>query len=339
MSLRVGIVGCGLMGSRRASAAAAAGDQVAIVADVDERRARELATSMRAQWSTAWREVTEREDLDVIVAATANAALRPVTLAALATGKHVLCEKPLGRDAAEAAEMRAAARQAGRVLKVGFNHRHHPAISRARALTEEGAIGRPICARAVYGHGGRPGYEHEWRGDPTLAGGGELLDQGVHLIDLCRWFLGDFVEVAGMVATGFWPIEPLEDNAFALLRTAAGQVATLHTSWTQWRNLFRFEVVGQDGYVRVEGLGSSYGPQRLTLGRRLPESGPPAESTVCYPQRDRTWEAEWRELASAIAQGHEPSGNADDGYAAARLIDAIYSAAAQKAPVRLEALS
>jgi predicted dehydrogenase len=339
MTLRAGIVGCGLIGNRRARVATATGDRVAIVCDVDASRARELAGVVGAEWSTDWHEVTQRDDLDVVVVSTANRSLHPITIAALDAGKHVLCEKPLGRDVREAAEMRAAARDAGRVLKVGFNHRHHPAVARAHELTALGTIGAPLCVRAVYGHGGRPGYEHEWRGDRDAAGGGELLDQGVHVIDLCRWFLGEFAEVAGMVSTSFWPVAPLEDNAFALLRTASGQTATIHTSWTQWKNLFRFEVFGRDGYLRVDGLGGSYGRERLTLGRRRPESGPPEETSWSYPRRDRSWEAEWEELVNAIADGREPLGGADDGYQAALLVDAIYRAAGRGGPVALEAVA
>ena len=180
--------------------------------------------------------------------------------------------------------------QAGVILKTGFNHRHHPAIWRAHELCAEGAIGPLMFIRAVYGHGGRPGYDKEWRADADLSGGGELLDQGVHIVDLCRWFLGDFAEVFGSTATYFWDLGhfesagrdspraangqsvapssiSLEDNAFALLRTADGRVAQFHTSWTQWKNRFSFEVFGRDGYLRVEGLGGSYGVERLEVGR------------------------------------------------------------------------
>ncbi len=169
---------------------------------------------------------------EAVVVATFNKDLLPVTLAALKSGKHVLCEKPLGCNAREAEEMVVAARKADRVLKVGFNHRHHPALQQAHELAKSGKIGRLTSIRAAYGHGGRPGYDQEWRGNPELAVGGELLDQGVHIIDLCRWFLGDFVQVSGMLGTWFWQVAPLEDNGFALLQTAEGQIATVHTSWT-----------------------------------------------------------------------------------------------------------
>jgi predicted dehydrogenase len=250
-----------------------------------------------------------------------------VTLAALAAGKHVLCEKPLGRNAQEAAQMVEAAERANRILKVGFNHRHHPALQQAHELAQAGTIGRLMTIRAAYGHGGRPGYDQEWRAQADLSGGGELLDQGVHIVDLCRWFLGDFVQVSAMLGTWFWKVAPLEDNGFALLRTEAGQIALLHTSWTQWKNLFRFEVFGRDGYLVVDGLGGSYGVERLTLGVRRPESGPPDERAWEFPGPDLSWQTEWQEFKSAIQMGCQPLGNGHDGLRAAQVIDAFYESA------------
>jgi predicted dehydrogenase len=241
----------------------------------------------------------------------------------------------LGRNAREAAAMVQAAARYRRILKVGFNHRYHPAVWQAREMAQSGKIGPLMYIRAAYGHGGRPGYDQEWRGNLELAGGGELLDQGVHIVDLCRWFLGEFVQVSGMLGNWFWKIAPLEDNGFALMRTGAGQIATLHTSWTQWKNLFRFEVFGQDGYMLVEGLGGSYGTQRLTLGLRRPESGPPDQQTWEFPGPDVSWQAEWHEFKAAIDEEREPLGSGQDGYQAARIIDAIYESAKSGGVVNL----
>jgi predicted dehydrogenase len=325
--MRIGIVGCGLIGSRRGQVAFDAGDEVLRVADIDTTVAQRVANSIGAAWTDNWQIVTEDPQIEAVVVATVNKSLLPVTLAALQKGKHVLCEKPLGRNAREALQMVAAAAAAGKILKTGFNHRHHPALHRAHELAQSGKIGPLMYIRAAYGHGGRPGYDHEWRGNPDLAGGGELLDQGVHLIDLCRWFLGDFSQVTGMLGTWFWKVAPLEDNGFALLRTPAGQIASLHTSWTQWKNLFRFEIFGRDGYLSIEGLGGSYGVERLTLSLRRPESGPPQEKTWEFSGPDLSWQLEWQEFVSSI-QGHrQPLGNGYDGYQAARVIDAIYKSA------------
>lgn len=335
--MRIGIVGCGLIGNRRALVAKATGDEVLLVVDINLECARKTATAVGADWTEDWHEAVNHPLIEALVVATTNKSMLPVTLAALANGKHVLCEKPLGRNAKEAKEMVSAMRQTNRMLKVGFNHRHHPAIWKAQKLVQAGKIGPLVSIRAAYGHGGRPGYDQEWRGNADLAGGGELLDQGVHIVDLCRWFLGDFAQVSGMLGTWFWQVAPLEDNGFALLRTARGQVATIHTSWTQWKNLFRFEVFGRDGYLLVNGLGGSYGTETLILGRRRPESGPPIEETWEFSGPDISWQAEWEEFKAAIAEKRQPLGNGQDGYRAARIIDAIYAAAKTKRVIELEA--
>jgi predicted dehydrogenase len=359
--LQVGLVGAGQVGSTRA--AVVSEDPMAalaVVADVQEERAREVA----ARWgaggchvTTDWQEVVASPDLDVVIISTVNKFLAPISIAALQSGKHVLCEKPMARNLVEAQQMAEAAQSAGKLLKIGFNHRYYPAISKAHELCVKGEVGPLFFIRCIYGHGGRADYEKEWRGDPDLAGGGELLDQGVHIADLCRWFLGDFAEVYGVTATYFWNLgyfpsvekeqsfsvrnpkseirNQLEDNAFAILRTASGQVAFWHTSWTQWKNCFLLEICGRDGYVRVEGRGGSYGLQRLTLGRRRPESGPPEEEVWEFPGSDVSWEAEWADFAAAIREGRRPMGDEKDGLQAMRLIDAIYRSAREGYPVSI----
>lgn len=331
--LRVGVVGCGLIGKRRAEYARAAGDEVVVVADVNTELATAVAAENNCEAVTDWREVVGREDVDVVVVATPNKFLVPVAVAALEQGKHVLTEKPPGRNAEETAQMVAAAEKAGRVVKVGFNHRYHPAIWKAHELSTAGAIGPLTYIRAVYGHGGRPGYDQEWRASADLSGGGELLDQGVHIIDLCRWFMGDYSEAYCAVATYYWNLghfpsgHQLEDNAFAILRTADGQTAQLHTSWTQWRNRFSFEVFGRDGYLRIEGLGGSYGTETLVYGRRRPESGPPIEETFEFTGPDLSWEKEWQDFTSAIHAGGQPLSNGADGLQTMRVLAALYESA------------
>ena len=138
--------------------------------------------------------------------------------------------------------------------------------------------------RGRYGHGGRVGYDREWRADPAHSGGGELIDQGVHLIDLSRWFLGPFADVDGAAHTYFWDM-PVDDNAFLRLTTPGGQVAFLHVSCTEWKNLFSFEIYGRDGKLHIEGLGGSYGVERLAHYQMLPEMGPPDTTIHEYPRR------------------------------------------------------
>ena len=222
--------------------------------------------------------------------------------------------------------MMSACKAARVILKTGFNHRHHPAIWKAHELVEAGEIGDLFFLRARYGHGGRPGYDKEWRGDPELAGGGELLDQGVHIVDLFRWFAGDFAEGFGYIGRYFWDIDPLEDNGFALFKTSSGIIAEMHTSWTNWKNIFSFEVFGEKGFLSIDGLGGSYGRETLTFAKRRPESGPPIIETFEYDGPDQSWVEEWKEFRSAIREGRQPTGNGFDGYRANQMIYAVYEA-------------
>jgi predicted dehydrogenase len=220
------------------------------------------------------------------------------------------------------------------LLKVGFNHRFHPAIWKAKQLLDEGQIGRCLTIRARYGHGGRPGLENEWRASRELCGGGELLDQGVHVIDLMRWFGGEIIEVYGRVETKFWKID-VEDNAFAILKTDRGVTASFHVSWTNWKNIFSFEIFGDEGYLRIEGLGGSYGLETLEWGRRRLEGGIPDIHLFEFSTEDLSWSQEWHEFLSAISENREPIGNGIDGLRANQTIDAIQRSSAEGRLVRI----
>lgn len=325
--MRVAIVGCGLIGNKRAKALGR-GDALVAAADTNIDRARQLASQHPGCTSSAdWHDVVTRPDVDLVVVAATNDQLAPATLASVQHRKHVLVEKPAARNAAELEPVALAARDAfehsGVVVKVGFNHRFHPALLKARQVVDSGALGPLMFLRGRYGHGGRRGMEKEWRGNPALSGGGEMLDQGVHLIDLARWFLGDFAEVTGHVATYFWDW-PVEDNGFALLKTASGQVAWLHASCTEWKNLFSLEVYGRDGKLAVDGLGGSYGVERLAFYKMLPQMGPPEATIWEYPGEDTSWRAEWAHLAECIERRRLPEGNLEDAVAALQVIGKLY---------------
>lgn len=325
MTVGIGIVGAGLMGSRRAkSAARDPRCELRVVADLQKARAQLLAGELGCRYVTDWREIVTDPSVDAVVVSTVNSSLAPITIGALAEGKHVLCEKPLGRNLCEATDMVTAADRNGRMLKVGFTLRFHPAIRQAKAICERGDLGPLFFIRAVYGHGGRPGYTQEWRGSREQSGGGELLDQGVHLLDLSRWFLGDFTQVSGSMARWFWEMGDVEDNAFMQLSTAGGQIASLHASWTQWRNRFLFEVFGRDGFATVDGLGGSYGPETLIIGRRRPDSGPPSEETIRFDGPDPSWDDDWADFIEAIVGRRRPAVSGEDGLAVMRIVDALY---------------
>jgi|KBSSwiStaDraftv2_1062776.scaffolds.fasta_scaffold128564_2 predicted dehydrogenase len=322
MSHGVAIVGCGLIGRKRAAALNRA--HLVVCVDVNIDQAQQLADTVPdAEASASWQAAVSRPDVDIVVVATTNDALVPVACGALAAGKHVLVEKPAGRSSAEIAALVDAARRGGRRVRVGFNHRYHPALRKARELVDQGAVGPLMFVRARYGHGGRLGYEREWRANPKVSGGGELIDQGVHVIDLARWFLGDFTSVDGVATTYFWKM-PVDDNAFMTLRTREGQTAFLHVSCTEWKNMFSMEIYGRDGKLAIDGLGGSYGVERLTWYRMLPQMGPPETTNWEFPGADESWKVEFDEFVDDIHLGRAPSAGLDDALAALRVVEAIY---------------
>lgn len=318
----VAIVGCGLIGQKRARVLEPA--RLVACADVALPRAQTLARTVPGAVALAdWREAIARPDVDIVIVATTNNALAEITLGAVRAGKHVLVEKPAARATAELGPVIEAAEQAGVRVRVGFNHRYHPAFLKARELVEAGALGELMFVRGRYGHGGRVGYDREWRADPALSGGGELIDQGVHLIDLARWFLGPFEDVAGFAHTYFWDM-PVDDNAFLLLKTPGQQVAFLHVSCTEWKNLFSFEIYGRNAKLHIEGLGGSYGVERLSYYRMLPEMGPPDTTIWEYPRGDDSWRREFAEFLDDIRLGRVPSASSADAYDALATVEKIY---------------
>ena len=317
-------MGAGLIGTKRGRAIAGRQDsQLIMVVDQNLERASSLAREYGCEAGTTWQDLVARPDLDVVVVATSHESLAPISLEALRASKHVLCEKPLAISSVEAQRLAEYASGSNFKLKAGFNHRFHPALHQAHALAHEGQIGRLLFIRCRYGHGGRLGYDREWRADPERSGGGELLDQGIHALDLFRWFLGEFSHVYAVVTTAFWKT-PVEDNAFCTLRTSQGQVASLHASWTQWKNIFSFEVVGERGYLIAEGLGGSYGPERLLFGRRPLNFGKPDEQIIEFEEGESCWAHEWSEFVAAIREDRRPLGDGYDGWQAFRLVQAAY---------------
>lgn len=325
--MRVAIVGCGLIGHKRAQAIA--GHDLVAVADRDIARAEALAERFPGCSVCAdWEQLVTRDDVDIVIVATTHDALAEITLAAVQERKHVLVEKPAARSSHELEPVIAAAQERDVRVRVGFNHRYHPALRRAHAIHDAGALGPLLYVRGRYGHGGRPGYEREWRADPALSGGGELIDQGIHLIDLSRWFLGDFTDIQGSIHSYFWKM-PVEDNGFLLLHTAQRQAALLHASCTEWKNLFSFEIFGRDGKLEITGLGGSYGVERLTHYRMLPEMGPPETTIWEYPMADTSWKVEFEEFVEDIRQQREPAAGLNDAHAALAIVEHIYEGGPQ----------
>jgi len=321
--VNIALIGCGRVGAKRA--AHLGGARLAHCVDLDPERAAQLAAVGRGcTCGSDWREPLARADIDAIILATPPDVQAQLLRSAITAGKHVLVEKPAARHAQELAGLPQLAAQHGVCVRVGFNHRYHRAFQQARRLVDSGALGPLMYLRARYGHGGRAGYASEWRAQPQRSGGGELIDQGVHLIDLARWFLGEFHEIDGFAHTYFWDM-PVEDNGFMLLKTSARQVAFLHASCTEWKNTFCWELLGRDGKLQVDGLGGSYGVERLTWYRMLPEMGPPETTIWEYPMPDDSWTLEMAEFLEDVRRGREPVPGLADAMAALVVVGRIYA--------------
>ena len=301
-ALRVGIVGCGLIGDKRA--AVLGDDELIGCFDPDAERARALAATHGCETAPSSEELLARSP-DVVIVATPHDRLAGLAIQALEAGAHVLVEKPAGIGVGEIDRVAAATEAAGRLVKVGFNHRFHPAIARAVAEARSGRFGELMFARARYGHGGRLGYEKEWRMRPEISGGGELIDQGMHLLDIFGWLLGRLPLQSALLRTQFWDA-PVEDNAVLILaepEERSGAWATAHVTWTEWKNMFSLEIYCRTGKLQVDGLARSYGPQRLTIHTMSPELGPPETEVIDYPPEDVSWGAEWTHFREAIVAG------------------------------------
>jgi predicted dehydrogenase len=316
------IVGCGLIGGKRA--AALPRGSLTAVCDVVPERAAALAAKAGPQCvaTTSLPQLLDTNP-DAVIVSTLNASLGPVALACLQAGKHVLVEKPVTISLPEMDELVACATANNLLVRAGYNHRYHPAFQKARQIFESGVMGPLMFIRARYGHGGRVGYDKEWRSDPKQSGGGELIDQGVHLIDLAGWFLGDWAQIDGFVDTFFWDM-PVDDNAFLHLCNSSGQTAWLHASCTEWKNLFSFEIYGKFAKLHIEGLGGSYGVERLYHYQMLPEMGPPETLIYEFPRGDDSWALETRDFVEDIRLGRQPVPGLKEARSVMNVVDTVY---------------
>jgi predicted dehydrogenase len=323
--LSIAIIGCGLIGRKRAVALGRVpGARLRFACDLDAARAAGVAAlAPGCEAAGVFEAVVAHPEVDAVIVATLNASLCPIALAAIRAGKHVLIEKPGALGASQLRGLAAPASERGLAVRIGYNHRFHPGLQRAREIVDSGVLGPLMFLRGRYGHGGRKGYEREWRADPKLSGGGELIDQGVHLIDLASWFLGDFPTVEGHASTLFWDMK-VDDNAFLSLRTARGQTAWLHVSCTEWKNMFSLEIYGRDGKISVDGLGGSYGPEKLTYYRMLPQMGPPETQAWEYPAGDASWALETGAFVEDIRLGRTPSPGLQEGARTLEIVETIY---------------
>jgi predicted dehydrogenase len=317
------IIGCGLIGKKRL-AGLPAGSKIAVACDTNLSRAEELVKFAQSGKAVADFKIAVADpQVDAVIVAVINSALAEVSAAAIRAGKHVIVEKPAGISVKQIDELIAIADKHKVCVRVGFNHRYHPAFIKAREIFESGVMNELMFVRARYGHGGRVGYDKEWRADPKHSGGGELIDQGIHLIDLAGWFLGEFKKVDGHATTYFWQM-PVDDNAFLSLQTAKGQTAWLHVSCTEWKNLFSFEIYGRHTKLAIEGLGGSYGVEKLFHYQMKPEMGIPDTKVYEFPGADESWKIEMTKFEEDVQLKRKPDAGLAEARAALQIVERIY---------------
>ncbi|RME17438.1 MAG: gfo/Idh/MocA family oxidoreductase [Bdellovibrio sp.] len=316
------IIGCGLIGQKRWNAIK--NHKVLICCDQNQKQAQTFAQKNHIEHATtSAEEAISHPAIDAVIIATDNKSLTPLTEMAIKNNKHVLVEKPAGIKSSDLFRLHELAQENHVKVRVGFNHRYHPAFIKLKELIDQPQIGSLMFIRARYGHGGRIGYDKEWRAQPELSGGGELIDQGVHLIDLSRMLMGDFSTINGHVATYFWNM-PVEDNAFLSLQTPSGQTAFLSVSCTEWKNLFSFEIYFKNAKFHIEGLGGSYGIEKLYYYQMLKEMGPPETTIYEFPRGDQSWDIEMKEFEKDIQEDRETSPGLLDAAKALLIVEEVY---------------
>ena len=333
----IGIIGSGLQADRRAQAIRETEiGNLKKIASIDKCSLHKLGNKYGVATTLSWEEVVRDTDINIIIICTPPNLHFEIARCALQNGKHVLCEKPLTKDLEDAITLKKIAENAKKKVMCGFNHRHHPAMLRAHEILISGKIGRPITGRAVYGICGREGCEKEWRSNTEFVSGGQLMEQGIHAIDLFRWYMGEFEAVSAQVSTQVFPIAPLEDTAVVLLHGKNGETATLHSSITQWINKFRFELYCTNGYFEITGLGGSYDSEQLKIGFRTPNK-PFQETVISYRGKDKSWVNEWIYFIYCIENKTDfEMGNINDAIQNMYIVEKAYLSSNKKERVKLE---
>ena len=320
-NINAGIIGCGLIGRKRALNAGKF--NIVSCCDTNKEVLKTFVREFGIKEYKDYKSLIDSEEVHAIFVCTLHDSLYEIVEYAILKNIHVLVEKPAAKNLEQIIDLTEKAKNSKAIVRVGFNHRFHRAFRKLNEILEKGVIGDLMFLRSRYGHGGRLGYDKEWRSNPQLSGGGELMDQGPHIIDLSRMILGEFKEISGFADTFFWNMK-VDDNAFMILRTEKGHTAFLHVSCTEWKNTFSMEVYGKLGKVEINGLGGSYGLEKITLYKMLPEMGPPMTESWEYPMQDDSWEYENNEFFTDIALKRPCNPGLGDALECHKIVDTIY---------------
>jgi len=323
--INVGIIGYGKMGEIRHDVANTI-DGVNVVSIYDSSV---VKTEIKIEKSAD--DIINNSEIDAVFICTPNYLNKPLTIQSLQAGKHVFCEKPPAFTAKDVNEIRTIEKESGKVLMYGFNHRHHASVKHMKKLIDEKSFGKVLWMRGRYGKSVDKTFYNNWRAKRKFAGGGILIDQGIHMLDLFLYLGGDFDKIYASVSNLYWKLN-VEDNVFATLEnTKTGMAATLHSTMTQWRHLFSLEIFLEKGYLVLNGLKTSsntYGDEILTIARNrsiAPVATWEDEEDIKY-HTDESWHSEAEQFFSAIKSNRKVKiGNSSDALKLMKIIDNIYS--------------
>ncbi len=329
--LNVGIVGLGKMGHIRADVIRKQPKlNLTAVCDVIRSKGEDFP---ECDFFSDYNDLVKK-DVDAIFVCTPNRYTPEIAVRALQRGIHVFCEKPPGRNLDDIMAMQEAERaRPGTKLKFGFNHRYHESIREVKSIVDSGRMGRLLWIRGIYGKAGGPFYDKDWRSDPEISGGGILIDQGIHMLDLILLFSGDFNDIHSFITRHYWQAEA-EDNAFVIMKNTSGQVAMVHSSATQWKHQFLMEIYLEKGYLCIDGILSSsgtYEPETLKVARCLYDSNgyplPNPQETLTIYEEDKSWYLEVDDFVRCILEDKPVElGSSQDAYKVMELIQKIYRA-------------
>ena len=326
--LKVGIAGYGVVGKRRRECVEQH-PSLEMIAVCDQVFTDDVSIVNGFRSYKSYKQLL-KENLDILIVCLTNDIAPEVTIAALEAGLHVFCEKPPGKNVSDIIRVIDIEQQKPDLkLMYGFNHRYHYSVQDALKLIQSGEMGKIINMRGVYGKAKLITFNQpDWRTKREISGGGILLDQGIHMVDLMRLFGGEFEEVHSFISNEHWGYN-VEDNAYALMKTGNDIVAILNSSATQWRHRFHLDINLEKGSIILGGILSgtkSYGAETLTVARADPENdfGDPMEQVTRY-NKDTSWRVEIDQFIDCIINNKQIiNGTSDDALQTMKLVYKIY---------------
>ena len=319
----IGIIGCGLIGKKRADNLGKRGRLIAC-ADINIKNAKLVSNKdKKIQVFKDWKKLLKIKELDIVIISTVHNQMFRILSKAIKMGKHVFIEKPASINLTQLKSIIKENKILKQKIRVGYNHRFLSSIIKCKELLDKNILGNLMFIKASYGHGGRSGYDKEWRMNPKISGGGELIDQGSHLIDLSQFFLGNIDQCEGTLRDFFWK-KGVDDNAFLTLKFKNNLMSFLHVSCTEWKNNFLFEIYGSKGKLRITGKGGSYGKESLTFYKMNRKNTFPKIFSFKFSNEDLSWRRELSEFYRDIELNRDPNPGLFEAYNVLKVIKKIY---------------